>query len=276
MKRLYFLVITILFSTSAFADNASIKKANSQIGIQFISTDVDYKEFGGQLGAPAGLLDTEKASINGFGINLSVMKDFILGNDYFKFDFTHNKGRTNYVGSYIGSNAGYGSVKSTSGASLIDFDFRFGKGYEISNNIMLTPYLEIGRHEWDRGVNAGENYKNEYLGIGVMPQYSPFDKLVLSASALVGRTFSSNIDVKADASNLLFNASLGTSTIYKVGASIDYAFSESIHGSIGADFTNFKYGISDPVPLDNNFYYAFEPGSKTKYSTLRVGIGYSF
>jgi hypothetical protein len=49
-----------LLSTTAFAGTADIKASNNQIGVQYISTHVDYTETGnGTLGAAGATLDTE-------------------------------------------------------------------------------------------------------------------------------------------------------------------------------------------------------------------------
>jgi hypothetical protein len=64
---------------------------------------------------------------------------------------------------------------------------------------------------------------------------------------------------------------LGGANIWKAGGSIDYAFTNRIHGNVGVDYTEFTYGQS-PVGIGG----FFEPHSRTEDWTLRIGAGYSF
>ncbi len=299
IQKSVFAATLVLLATQAFAGIDAIKASNNQVGIQYVNTNVDYTET-----LPDGTkADTENGQVPGFGFSISVMKDLFLGNDYFQAQFSRLNGSTNYVGSYVvptyvGVPIGaYGSLSQSDSAQVTDFSARYGKGFDIKDNLMLTPYIEIGRHEWKRTLGAGcmlaavascgssEDYTNNYWGLGVLGQVSPASNIVLTANAFLGRTFSSSISgsgqgyaVGIPASTTSFgDQGLGNSTIYKVGASADYAFTDTIHGNIGLDYVSFDYGKSDlfsPNPLIAP--YAFEPDSKTRYTTVKVGLGYAF
>lgn len=259
----------MLASVPAYADTSDIKASNNQIGLQYLSTDVNYSEYS----SGTGLLDTEKGNVPGYSISTSLMKDVWLGNDYFEAQYNHNSGNTNYVGSPLLGSGAYGSVIGQSSAALIDYSARYGVGMELGSQFMATPYLELGHHEWDRGVNYGENYTNNYYGIGVLGQYSPADKLVLTGNVMVGNTFNSNIVVNSGPAIGGFSGALGNSTIYRYGVAADYAFTINVHANIGIDYTSFKYGMSAVYPVSGGIY---EPASKTSYTTARIGIGYAF
>lgn len=275
MKKITLALIAITgfagFST-AFAGTSDIKASNNQVGFQIISTNVDYTETGnGILGTPTGTLDTEKGPVPGYAVSISAMKDLWLGNDYVEAEYDNSSGNTEYVGGLIGPPpTPYGSVVGTSGATLTNFSARYGTGFLANDQAMLTPYLELGHHEWDRGVNWGELYTHNYYGIGVLGQYTPADRLVLSARAMFGSTFGSNIVV-----NGVFSGALGNSMLFKAGAAADYLFAQNLHGTIGVDYTSFKYGISALYPLGGGIY-AWEPDSKTNYTTVKIGLGYGF
>lgn len=275
MKKIAVAVIAIAGlagASSAFAGEAAILAANNQVGIQIISTNVDYTETGnGVFGSQTGTLDTEKGRVPGFALSISTMQDVWLGNDYIEAEYDHSKGNTNYVGGLVSPIVTpYGSVTATSTAMLENYSARYGKGIVVSDKIMLTPYAELGHHEWDRGVNQGEVYTNNYYGLGVLAQYSPSGKLVLSANLMAGSTFSSNIVVNSG-----FSGALGNSTLARIGVAADYAFTQSFHGNIGVDYTSFSYGISGFYPYGSTGVQ-WEPDSKTKYTTAKVGIGYAF
>ena len=232
------------------------------------------------------------------------MKDLLFDHDYFQFQYSQLNGNTNYVGSRAGAvgivgpytPGNYGSAITTSGAQLIDYSARIGKGFEVTNTLLVTPYLELGRHEWKRTLSstiplvtipAGlsnsstETYTNYYYGVGAMAQISPIQNLVLTADAMVGNTFSSSMTVSGS-SSLIASIPIGTnngiyglgnSVIYKLGTSADYAFTKAVHGNIGISYTAFSYGQSASAGVNSQSY---EPNSKTNYLTLKVGLGYAF
>jgi hypothetical protein len=261
----------VALSTTASASTSDIIASNTQAGIQFISTYVDYTETGnGIFGTQTGVLDTESGYVPGFALFASAM----WGEPHFYLagQVSHNNGYTNYTGALMGGGP-YGSVVATSGATLMDNSLRFGTGLEIRDSLMATPYAEIGSHEWDRGVNDGETYTHDYWGVGILGQYSPATALVISANAMIGRTYRSYILV---AGPFGFSSDLSNSGLYKAGLSVDYAFTADFHGNAGIDYTRFKYGMSSINILGGGAYYVWEPDSSTKYTTFRVGLGYGF
>jgi opacity protein-like surface antigen len=72
-----------------------------------------------------------------------------------------------------------------------------------------------------------------------------------------------------------FSASLGNNPTYKIGLSGDYAITRQWHVSLGAEYTYFKYGETDVVPLPIGFA-VWEPNSSSKVTTVKVGLGYAF
>lgn len=257
-------------ATGSYADQSAILAANNQVGFQIISTKVDYTETNnGMFTSPLGTMDTESGHVPGFALSISTMQDLWLGHDYLEAGYDHSNGNTDYIGGYISPPTPYGSVTGTSSAVLENYHARYGAGIVVGDNLMLTPYGELGHHEWDRGVNLGEIYTHDYYGFGVLAQYSPFSKLVLSANLLAGSTFASNIIV-----NGVFSGPLGNSTLVRAGVAADFAFTRRIHANIGVDYTSFNYGISSFYPYGAGA--AGEPDSKTKYTTARVGLGYAF
>jgi hypothetical protein len=246
---------------------AAIKNTNNAIGVQAISTNVNYTETVG-----SKTLDTEQGYVPGFAINVSFMQDWLLGNDYVAATYSQSTGNTNYTGSYIGSSQGYGSVKTTSPATLTDFGFRYGKGFALNDQVMATPFIELGSHQWNRNLGSyQETYTNNYYGLGLLGQVAMTNAFVLSASALVGNTANSNISISGSPYS---GGALGNSTIYRLGISGDYAFTKSLHGNIGLDYTSFSYGQSTPTRVGRYVYN--EPNSTSQYATYKVGLSYNF
>ena len=265
------LLLLPLFCHQAFAQSSggitAIKNSNNAIGIQAISTYVNYTETVGST-----ISNTEQGYVPGFALNVSFMQDWLLGNDYLAATYSQSTGNTNYTGSYIGSSQGYGSVKTTSPATLNDFSFRYGKGFALNDQFMATPFIELGSHQWDRNLRSyQETYTNNYYGLGLLGQLAMTNAFVLSASALVGNTANSNISITGSPYT---GGALGTSTIYRLGISGNYAFTKSLHGNIGLDYTSFSYGQSTPTRVGRYVYY--EPNSTTQYTTYKIGLSYNF
>lgn len=261
-EKTAFLILACLISRTSFADVGDINAANNQVGAQIQSRNVDYKETGN-----GTLFDTESGRVTGYGLSASVMKNILLGHDYLDVQYSEFNGQTDYVGAPLDGGA-YGSATGKSDAKIADFSLRYGKGFAIHNQFMVTPYAEFGYYKWDRDVGYMEHYTHKYYGVGALGQYSPASKWVLSATAMIGRTYGSKIDVVAPFG---FTADLGNSAIYKAGVSVDYALSKNLHANAGIDYTSWKYGAS---AVQASGYY--EPDSETKDTIIKAGIGYAF
>jgi hypothetical protein len=268
--------------------STDILDVNNQICVQFAATDFRYKETGDPARETYGKLDTEAGWVPGVGVELALMRNWIVTNLYFDARYTYLNGKTDYVGGLQqpivvmqGSGNDYGSVKQKNGAVVNDLDFRIGKGFEVQSNLMVTPYLGVGYHDWDRKVNGGEEYTNGYVGGGLLVQWAPVAGAVLSAHGMAGTTFGSHIDVgagygidgavMASRNDGAFSAPLGDSMIWKAGLSGDYALTRNIHLNAGVEWTTFRYGESALYNVD-----WFEPDSFTLNTTVKAGIGYSF
>ncbi len=254
-----FSIACAIISTSALADNADIKNSDNQVGVQLTSTNMNYTGTGnGVVGAPGVTYATEKGNVPGFALSASAMQDLWLGNDYIEAEYSHDNGHTNFIGG-----APYGSAAGEAGATLSDYHLRYGKGFAMNNQFMLTPYGEVGSHEWDSSAEG--NFTNDYFGAGVLAQYSPIHKLVLSGNALVGHTFNAST---TGANGFAGYGGLGTSNLYRVGLNADYALSKSLHANAGVDYTSFNYGAG---AMGSGV-----PNSLTDYTTYKIGLGYAF
>ena len=262
----------VLLPACALAGSADIHASNNQVTVQIISTRVNYAETGnGFLGTPNELLDVETGPVPGIAFSLSAMNG--PENFYYQAGYDRSSGHTHYTGSFIGGT--FGTVTGLSSATISNYDARLGRGFALRGPYMLTPYFELGGHEWNRGVNFGETYMHSYYGLGLLGQYSPQNGLVLSANALLGRTFGSYIMVNAGPGLSGFSGSLGNSSLFRIGIAADYALTKALHGNIAVDYTGFRYGMSAPYQIGGGFV-AWEPDSWTRYITYRVGLGASF
>jgi hypothetical protein len=259
-----------------------ILAANNQIILQAVGTHLDYAEYAdGRTGLPAGaFMDGEKGWVPGVGLKLSVMSNWLFENAYFSAEGAYQKGNLDYKqqiapGVIIGDIRG--PAFNAHEAELNDFSLRFGKGFTINPNVMITPFAEYGYHRWVRHQGLpDETYQHQYVGGGVLLQVSPVERLVWSASAMVGSTFSAQIDVGAVPAVGLVGAQgigLGSAVTWKVGTGLDYALTPNWHVSGDVSYMEFDYGKSADVNAGILF---FEPRSTSKVTTAKLGIGYSW
>ncbi|MHB8454687.1 MAG: hypothetical protein ACYDDO_08275 [Acidiferrobacterales bacterium] len=279
-RKLGLSVGCMMFSATTLANTADIISVNRQISGQFVSTGVDYTETGGAYGTPSVTLNTESGTVTGLGISFSWMTNNPnhRPHEYYEVQFDSVNGNMKYVGSLIGGT--YGSVTGASTAAITNFSARSGEGFELGNKFMFIPHIEIGSHEWDRGVGLGngynpngydETYTNDWLGVGALGQFSPVAKLVVSADVLVGTTFDAHINAPYIPGSLSYSGNLGNGAYTRLGLSVDYAIVKHLHISTSYENISFSYGAG---PLNNSDLY--EPDSKTNYSVIKVGVGYSF
>jgi hypothetical protein len=265
--------LSALVLASNVAQAGDIVSSNNQLSLDFAAVNFGYKETGnGIFGTPTGTLDTETRWVPGVSVSLSAMQDWGLQNLYLSARYTYFNGNTSYVGGHLFPPTPFGSVRASDGATVNDIDARLGKGLALGPNVMMTPFFGMGYQDWNRAVNAGEDYTHAYYGGGLLLQVSPFNRLVLSADALVGETFDSHINVQGLNG---FSGSLGNSMIYKLGLSGDYAITPTIHANAGVEYENFSYGMSaiHVIPM---CCAVWEPDSRTSNVTVRVGLGIAF
>ncbi|MCD2172603.1 hypothetical protein [Rhizobium sp. C4] len=252
--------------------HSDIVRANNQVSLNVSGSYLDYLESSGS--TP---LDSERGWQPGLSLSGSVMTDIGLSNLYLYGNLSWSKGNSDYVGSFIGGN--YGDVRQRDNAEIYNEDFRIGKGFEVNDALMLTPYLGLGARQWRRDITGAggyrEDYSHGYVGGGLLAQYSPAPGWVLGVNGLVGSTFSASMKTTATAGGAAITPQtykLGNSAIYMVGASVDRAITDTVHANISVDYTNFNYGRSAVSPIDSTF----EPDSRTSTVALKVGLGFAF
>ena len=250
--------------------------ANNQVSVDFLNEWLSYAErayYATNLTPAGGKLDSENGSLPGYNVSVSLMRNWIVDNLYMNAQVSYVSGDATFDGSTCVFGGTCTPVSRTNSATIFDTDFRLGKGFGLAPNVMLTPYFGIGTNYWLRRGQYSETYTNDYAGGGLLAQYAPTDKLVLSAYGLVGGTFGSHISVgTAGPKSPAWSGPLGDSGIYKLGLSADYALTRNIHLHAGVDYVDFRYGHSAVQPVTGQV----EPNSTTSDVMLKVGVGYTF
>lgn len=245
--------------------------ANTQVGLSIVGQRVDYYE----TTSTDPRFSSEAGWLPGLQFGLSAMGPAgPVSNIYFMGAFTWLYGQTQY-------GASGGPVRSDrSGADIRALDLRFGKGFEIAADWMVTPYLGMGYRGWDRSLSNrfgpsgyDELYEHTYIGGGMLLQWAATERLVLSASGLIGTTSAPTMKTSYNGGFPInpWTYNLGPSSIYMAGLSADYAITNKWHINAGIDFLGFRYGASPWAPDGTR-----EPDSQTSHWTVKAGFGYSF
>lgn len=245
--------------------------ANTQVGLSIVGQRVDYNET-----TPTDAhFSSEAGWLPGLQFGLSAMAPIgPIRNAYFMGAFTWLYGRTEYGAS------GGPVTTDRSGANIAALDIRVGKGFDIAPDWMATPYLGVGYRGWERDLSNrsgpfgySESYEHGYAGGGLLLQWAATDRIVLSASGLIGTTFAPKMTVafNGGAWVLPWTHDLGRSALYMAGLSVNYAMTREWHANAGIDYLSFRYGASGASP--DGFY---EPESRTSNWTVKAGFGYSF
>ncbi len=245
--------------------------ANMQVGLSIVGQRVNYVE----TTATDPRFSSEAGWLPGVQVGLSAMGPAgPVNNIYFMGAFTWLHGQTDY-------GASGGPVRSDrSGADIRTLDLRFGKGFEVAADWMLTPYLGMGYRGWGRSLSNrfgpsgyDELYEHTYVGGGMLVQWAATERLVLSASGLIGTTSAPTMKVSYNGGFPVnpWTYTLGPSSIYMAGFSADYAITNKWHMNAGIDYLSFRYGASAVSPDG-----MYEPDSQTSNWTVKAGFGYSF
>lgn len=268
----------------------AILSVNNSVGLFLVpDQNVNYVEPNGSLtncvngGSCANYSDEESGGLFGDGFSLSYMSQKMKLYAHLSYQFA--SGHLNYNGATQGGTP----VQATSGARIGDWNFKFGKGFSLTEDdrLLLTPYLEFGTHFWQRDLGLGtagqfgEDYQNDYLDAGAMLQYVPpihilhKHDLVFSGDAGIGETMSPNITVPSANPPMPSNAALGQEPFIRLGLEADWHALSAMWVFVGYHYTYFSYF---PSQIYNNPVNGAveEPASFTNYNTYTVGVKIPF
>ena len=259
-----------LVSASAFADDA-ILQANNQLSLSVGAHHQDYHE-PSTFDTIPGDLDSEKGSQFTAGLT-AVRQGSLFGiNDvYTSASAFVTAGKTHYTGYLLSTWAA--KTDSTDNVSG-DVELRLGKAFRFGSRsqFQVVPYVQYAYHIWSRtiGTDAAEVYSHHTLGGGVLGQYAPTRKLVLSANISVSEMLGAQMRKDQYPTFQVQNR-----PVTEVGLGLDYAVTRHLHASANYRFTKFHYGKSANVagPQGGDW---FEPSSRTTEQVVTVGLGYSF
>ncbi len=272
--RLYVLSATIiLFCTAvnvARADIAAIRSEDNAVFGSLGGSYYNYKEYnddGSSADTERGWLPDLKGGISYLGADNA---KGLARNLYLEGDGLVDFSTANYNGHLLFTGA---PAQGTTKETIWEMNGRIGRGFPIGKYVMLIPYGQVGYRYWDRNLGQGqvEDYDNVKLMGGLMAQVAPTSSLVLSMSMAGGQT----ISPKMNAKDINADFTLTEKPIWEGELKAGYALSQHLEMFGAFDYTQFSYGRSGLVTGNDGNQY-FEPNSKTKQYTSRLGLAYRY
>lgn len=265
------LAATALLPGAAMADVTDIRKADNAIELDAGATHLNYKENSG-----GGTLDSEKGwlSTAHLGVSYLALDQAPVTNLYLHLDVEGSTGSTHYGGALQDLQSGAAVPwQSSTNDNLISTDVQAGYAFPIGRTLMLTPYAELGYRYWDRDLTGAGGYPEHYsnwegMG-GLLAQYSPIARWVLSLSGSAGTTFGGNLD----ASNIHFR--LGDDLTWRTQAKVGFRVTTHLELLGTATYERLGFGASPVYPISPTMGLQ-EPDSTTHQATVLVGVAYHF
>lgn len=230
-------------SSPAASDTAAaIVRANNEVGLGLLGAYSNLKQHDGDLSLNGWMEGAAGYARTMFDYG-GVRHLYLSLEDHYGLGPTHQSG--------VGSDDGYQHQNSVY--------LKFGKGFEISSAVMLTPYLQYGDQYQNRNLGGDRQFtiQNQLAGAGLLAQYAYTPRLVLSADVNVSAT----VNPKASYTNT--HTRLGTRALEQVAFGMDYRLTDHFHafGQVGYDRRDYAVDTADL--RQNN-------------TTVETGVAYHF
>ncbi|MDR3436374.1 hypothetical protein [Telmatospirillum sp.] len=257
----------------AAADTMDIRRADNAVSLEAGASYLDYGET-----VKGRTFDTETGWLPTVDVGASFLTDEsalypMLRNIYGRLEGRVNVGSTTYDGALQNGTPIVGSTDNR----IFSVALQMGRAFSLDQPILLTPFVEIGYRHWNRDLQGIHGYSETYTNWdamgGLLAQYSPDSRWVLSASGAAGSTFAAGMSTPILLSGQAFG--LGSEAIWRTDLKAGYLITDKIELTTRAEYQGFSYGASRTKRV-SRFRGAMEPDSSTDQTTLLVGVSYHF
>jgi len=260
MKKILFALLVL--SSSLLAEQ------RMEYTLSYVGMNMDYKEYD-----RAGiLLDSEESGysdITGVEFGYSYFLDTRSQIDLKVMSLS---GDTKYVGSYLNSNQGYGSVVSTTTNDVRDIYLGYSAKNEYRNNFYLLGNLGLGYRYWQRSLSSVQIEDYEWyslrLGIGAEYKYKAF-------SIAVRGEYQYGIHPTMTATGINDEFELDSADIMELSIPVRYEINDMFALTASYVFTRQEIEESSVV-YDNGGNGYVEPDSTAYNQYLKVGIIFKY
>ncbi|MBA1433127.1 MAG: hypothetical protein FAF04_05950 [Epsilonproteobacteria bacterium] len=244
------------------------QESHGEYQISFVGFQMDYCEYDRE----GVLLDSEKSNFTDItGAELQY-RYFLDDFSNFALNIMEIEGNTEYIGSYIGSGTGYGSVVSTTSNIIRDISLGYNAKNLLSFKIMVLSGLGIGYRYWQRKLSSTQVEVYEWYSLRANVGIQFMHKN-LTASFIA--EYQHGIKPTMRATGIADDYELSSANITKLSLPIRYMISNNIDLTCAYVFEYQKIKESDVVfdSIGNGY---IEPDSTAYNQYLKVGIVFKY
>jgi hypothetical protein len=263
IKFIFFIIV----ATSVYAKDFSIYLF--QVG-----ASLDYKEYDSK----GNVLDSESSSvIDIYGLKIGASYKYKINSRFYakvEYAYEYLNGDSDYVGSELGEDKPYGSLKATTKNTIQNSDLDLKGIYLFNKNINFKLLLGYTYHQWERELSSYqvETYKWDMIkfGLGSVFRFERLRNISFDITALYAQDFSSRMDISNPSAAL----NLGAVRYYEFDSYVIYTINSSFDIAFGYIIRKQEIDKSDIVKTDIG--YILEPDSEDFQQYIKLGIIYNF
>ncbi len=251
-----------------FTSSLLFAKASGEYSVNYVGMSMDYKEY-----KDGTLLDSESSGYSDltgaeFKYKYNMEGETASDSNAISLTIMALDGDTNYVGSYIGSSQGYGSLTGTTSNKIYDFDLDFAHIYQQSQHYKIIVSLGLGYRFWRRELSAQQ--VEDYKWYSLRPSLA-FSYNYKSFSISPEFEYQYGLRPRMKASGVLAEEfKLGGANIMQFTLPVEYAFNQkfSLYGAYTYQYQKIR---------ESNVVSGFlEPESKAYNEYIKFGLIFKY
>ncbi len=257
------LLSTVLLASGLFAET----KAEYQISL--VGMNMDYREYD----RSGVLLDSEKSHFTDTAGAEFQYRYFLDDYSNIALNIMGIEGNTEYVGAYINSGLGYGSVVSQTSNTIRDIAIEYNTKNMSDLGVMMLGGIGAGYRYWQRELSSTQIEEYTWYSlrakIGLEYQYANSITIDLIFAYQYG------IDPRMQASGFSSDFKLASANIMQVSIPLRYQINDSLDLSCAYVYEYQKIQESDVV-YDSSGTGFVEPDSRASNQYLKVGMIFKY
>jgi hypothetical protein len=256
------LLISLLMGSAVMAETKMEYK------ISLIGMNMDYREYD----SSGNIFDSEKSSYSDITGSEFEYSYFLDRNSHIDLNVMGVMGDTEYVGAYLGSEDGYGSVVSTTSNTIYDVSLGYNTKNMSDINIMFLGGIGVGYRYWQRELSASQIEEYYWYSLranaGMQFKYSDITTSIIAE-------YQYGIDPKMRATGIAEDFELSSANIVKISVPIRYTVNQYFDFTCAYVFEYQKIEESNVV-YDSTATGYVEPDSKAYNQYIKVGMVFKY
>jgi len=274
MKKSLFVAALLLMSITLSAQEDSFEVSAAMVG-----TSMDYREYDDA----NVILDSEESKFHEVaGLDFTLDYAHKLAPRVYlgiEADISFMSGETKYVGAYLNTTQGYGSLVSVTKNTLFDTSVAAIVTHVLHHNMSISYGLGVGKHSWRRELSPSQ--VEVYSWYSLRPQanieYSISD-FVFAFGLEYQYGLNPTMAIAADSENPETTVNLGSANILQTSIPIYYRLTDNIAFFMEYVYAYQKIEKSNIVPyvIGGTQEAIYEPASTANNQYLKFGATFKF